>query len=247
MPTFVGDATLPEVLKQARADTAKAVIAATSSELANLEIALLVREMNPKQRVVVRLIDPQFAEAVRDAADIRQRDVDPRAGRPGVRRGALRRPRADARHRRRRTLVVIDLVDRAGRDVPRGKSLRAVMLDYRLLPVAFRGPRPADPPRATGCMAGDRLTVVAELPDLERLIRREPCRRRRPWSSRASPVSAGDRWAAGADQAELFEGGGGRDRASIRPFTLSDEAMTRGEAQELVEQVTLSSERTAIA
>ena len=55
VPTFVGDATLPEVLKQANAATAKAVIAATSSELANLEIALLVREANPKQRVVVRL------------------------------------------------------------------------------------------------------------------------------------------------------------------------------------------------
>ena len=70
VPAFVGDATVPEVLRQARADSAKAVIAATSSELANLEIALLVREMNPKQRVVVRLSDPQFAEAVRDAADI---------------------------------------------------------------------------------------------------------------------------------------------------------------------------------
>lgn len=71
VPTFVGDATVPEVLKQAHAETAKVVIAATSSELANLEIALLVRETNPKQRLIVRLSDPQFAEAVREAAQIR--------------------------------------------------------------------------------------------------------------------------------------------------------------------------------
>ncbi len=58
-------------MKQANAATAKAVIAATSSELANLEIALLVKEANAKQRVVVRLIEPEFAEAVRAAADIR--------------------------------------------------------------------------------------------------------------------------------------------------------------------------------
>src|SRR5207245_333308 len=60
VPTFVGDATVPEVLKQTRAETAKAVVACTSDELANLEIALLVREANPAARVVVRLNDPGF-------------------------------------------------------------------------------------------------------------------------------------------------------------------------------------------
>src|SRR5207302_4927688 len=35
-----GDATVPEVLRQARAGTARAVVAATSDELANVEIAL---------------------------------------------------------------------------------------------------------------------------------------------------------------------------------------------------------------
>src|SRR6185295_4318372 len=42
VPAFVGDATVPDVLTQTNAGKAKAVLAATSSELANLEIALLV-------------------------------------------------------------------------------------------------------------------------------------------------------------------------------------------------------------
>src|SRR5436305_1937791 len=71
VPAFVGNATVAEVLRQARADTAKAVIAATDSELANLEIALLVRELAPAQRVIVRLTEPAFAEAVREAAEVR--------------------------------------------------------------------------------------------------------------------------------------------------------------------------------
>ena len=62
---------LPEVLRQARAATARAVVAATGDELANVEIALLARELNPRQRVVVRLSDAQLAETLREGANIR--------------------------------------------------------------------------------------------------------------------------------------------------------------------------------
>ena len=143
VPTFVGDATLPEVLKQARAETAKAVIAATSSELANLEIALLAREANPQQRVVVRLNDPLFAEAVRDAADIRQAMSIPSLAAPAFV-AALFGDRVQSLVTAAgRTLVVIDLVIEPGETYLDGKSLRAVTLDYRLLPIAFRGHDPA--------------------------------------------------------------------------------------------------------
>ena len=65
------DATVFEVLAQARVATAKAVVAGTGNELANVEIALMTRDLNPMQRVVVRLSDPQFAESLREAANIR--------------------------------------------------------------------------------------------------------------------------------------------------------------------------------
>jgi len=172
VPTFVGDATLPDVLKQARAETAKAVIAATSSELANLEIALLTRQANPQQRVVVRLTDALFAEAVRDAADIRQAVSIPALAAPAFA-AALFGDRVQTLFTAAgRTLVVIELAVDAGEAHLEGKSIRALLLDYHLLPIAFGGKAPGD---LTGMQlaAGDRLTVVGELADVERLIRRQ--------------------------------------------------------------------------
>ena len=160
VPTFVGDATLPDVLKQAHAGTAKAVIAATSSELANLEIALLSRETNPQQRVVVRLHDPLFAEAVRDAANVHYAMSIPAPAAPAFA-AALFGDRVQTLVTAAgRTLVVIELVIDSGETHLVGKSLRALMLDYRLLPVSLDGLLPSDITDES-LKAGDRLTVIA--------------------------------------------------------------------------------------
>ena len=42
------------------------MLAVTNNELANLEIALLVRELNPQQRVVLRMSDAHLAQTLRD-------------------------------------------------------------------------------------------------------------------------------------------------------------------------------------
>src|SRR5262249_59180511 len=55
----------------ATAGTGRAVIGASSDDLVNLEVALLAREMNPQQRVVLRLSDPHLAQTLREAARIR--------------------------------------------------------------------------------------------------------------------------------------------------------------------------------
>lgn len=66
-----GDATLSPVQKQANANSARALVAVTSDPLANLEIALLAREISPQQRIVVRMSDPALADALRDAANVK--------------------------------------------------------------------------------------------------------------------------------------------------------------------------------
>lgn len=175
VPTFVGDATIPEVLRQARADTAKAVIAATDSELANLEIALLVREMNPTQRVVVRLAEPAFAAAVRESAAIKYAASVPALAAPAFA-AALFGDRVQtlitaAGH----TLVVVELA--VQEDDPRlnGQLPGAAAAAYHFLPVALNGQDPTATPERP-LKAGDRVTAVIELPDLERLQRREAAR-----------------------------------------------------------------------
>jgi Trk K+ transport system NAD-binding subunit len=236
VPAFVGDATVADVLKQVRAGEAKAVIAATSSELANLEIALLVREMNPRQRVVVRLSDPQFAEAVREAADIRNALSIPALAAPAFA-AALYGDRVHTLVTAAgRTLVVIEIVIDADESYLIGKSLRALALDYRLLPVAFAG-RDLAALAGYRLQVGDRLTAVAEMRDVERMIRRESVPSNASVMVDAYPVTAKESLAAivrvhrncsGEEAAAMLDGA---------PFTLAT-GLTRGEAQEMVEQVT---------
>src|SRR5207302_11336452 len=57
---LIGDATVHTVLHQAHAAEARAVIASTSDDLLNLEVALLAREPNPAQRVVLHMSDPHL-------------------------------------------------------------------------------------------------------------------------------------------------------------------------------------------
>lgn len=68
---LLADGTVPATLSRAHAGQAMSLVAATSSDLANVEIALLAREQNPKLRVIVRLDDPALAESLRLTANIR--------------------------------------------------------------------------------------------------------------------------------------------------------------------------------
>jgi Trk K+ transport system NAD-binding subunit len=184
VPVIIGDATVAEVLRQARADTARAVIAATSSELANLEIALLVRQVKPDQRVVVRLTDPDFAQAVREAANIRLAVSVPALAAPAFA-AALYGDRVQTLVSvGGRTLAVVELAVQPDDPCLHEAPLAAAMVDYRFRPVAVSGKEPFAAqgiPKGYRLKDGDRLTVVIGLADLERLLRRE----------RAAPASSG--------------------------------------------------------
>ena len=64
VPVLIGDASRPEFLERAGVRRADAIIPATDNELANLDIALHARELNPKIKVVLRMFDPDLAERV---------------------------------------------------------------------------------------------------------------------------------------------------------------------------------------
>ncbi|MDY3563512.1 NAD-binding protein [Gemmata sp. JC673] len=233
VPVFVGDATVPEVLAQTRAGAAKAVIAATDSELGNIEVALLVREMNAKQRVVVRLTEPEFADAVREAADIRNAISAPALAAPAFV-SALYGDSVQALVPvAGRTLVVVDLVVNDADDHLNGASLRAFVLDHDLLPIALSGRDLADA-RGYRLKVGDKLTVVAELPDYERLLRfQQPPTNHRvvaeSWPATARdalvPLVCVSRQCSREEATALLHGGA---------FTVAD-GLTFGAARELIE------------
>jgi Trk K+ transport system NAD-binding subunit len=235
VPTFVGDATVPEVLRQANAETAKVVIAATSSELANIEIALLVREKNPKQRVIVRLSDPQFAEAVRESADIRNAISVPALAAPAFA-AAIYGDRVQtlvtvAGH----TLVIIDLVVNDAEDYLNGRSLRAFALDYVLLPLALAG-HDLSALRGYRLKVGDKLTVVAELAAFERLLRFEKPPAVHRVMVESHPATARDAMLTLVQVYLRCSKEEASAALSNGPFTLADE-LTFGEARELLDQL----------
>ncbi|HEY9646033.1 MAG TPA: NAD(P)-binding protein [Chroococcidiopsis sp.] len=79
VPVIQGDASVPDILQAANISTAEALIAVTSDDVANLEIALTAKGITPKLPVIVRNQDPHFAplaqrvfefEAVLSPADL---------------------------------------------------------------------------------------------------------------------------------------------------------------------------------
>ncbi len=173
---IVGDMTVTEVLRQAHAGTARAVVAATAHDLVNLETALLVRELNASQRVVLLLSDPQLAQMLRQEANVRLAVSQPSLAAPAFV-AALYGDRVQSVFLvRERLFAVIDLVIQEGDALLTDESVRAVAVDYRLLPVAVTpatGPPPS-PLLAARLSPGDRLAAIIALPDLDNLLRRQP-------------------------------------------------------------------------
>ncbi|MBX3400149.1 MAG: NAD-binding protein [Gemmataceae bacterium] len=228
---IIGDATVPAVLQLARVGTARAVIAATESELKNLEIGLLVREANPNQRVVVRLTEPTFAAAAREAAGIQHAVSVPALAAPAFA-AALYGDRVQTIVTvGGRALGIVELAVQPNDPCLHEQSLMATMIDYGFLPIGLAG-KPSFAveglPKSLRLKAGDKLTVVAELADLERLVRREPAPADRRVVVRSYPLSAREPLLAIARTcaAEPLE------QLPPAPFVLA-RGLTRGAAAEL--------------
>ncbi len=233
---IIGDATVSAVLAQARVGTARSVIAATESELKNLEIGLLAREMNSTHRIVVRLTEPTFAEAVRESANIKHAVSVPALAAPAFA-AALYGDRVQTLITvGTRTLAIVELTVHPNDPCLHEQSLLATMMDYSFLPLGIGGkpPFPQDGlPKALRLQAGDKLTIVAELSALERLVRREPATTDRRVMVESYPYSARDLLSSlvrtnrrcSAEEAAAF--------VAETPFVLA-EKLTAGEAEELL-------------
>jgi Trk K+ transport system NAD-binding subunit len=64
VPVVTGDRPIDDALRRAQIGRARAVVAVTGDDVANLEAALEARAINPGVRVVVRLFDDDFASHV---------------------------------------------------------------------------------------------------------------------------------------------------------------------------------------
>jgi Trk K+ transport system NAD-binding subunit len=172
---ITADATVLDVLTQARVGTAKAVVASTGNELANVEIALMARDLNPMQRVVVRISDPQLADALRDAANVRLALSVPALAAPAFVAALFGDRVLSAVRIGSRLVLVVELAVPAGDVCLEGRIVREVAEEFQLLPIAvFDCNRKPDPiAHEHRLMAGEHLVAVAGLSELERLFSRQ--------------------------------------------------------------------------
>lgn len=235
VPVLIGDATLRDTLQQARAATARAVIACTSADLVNLEIALLVAELNDRQRVVVRLGDSELAETARTAAGVRMAFSLPELTAPAFVAGLLGDRVLSMFPVAGRMLVAVELTVQPDDAVLAGRSLRAVAIDYGLAPVAVvgAGGQPRDVDVSDRLTAGDRLVAVTTVANLERLTRRQPAAAEWSVEVAAFPPWAREGLVQRVRVLRTLTQADAEAAVAAVPFVLAT-GQTRGEAEELL-------------
>ncbi len=174
VPVIAGDARHPQVLRQAGVDRARAIVAATENDPANLEIALNAREMNPGIRVILRLFNENLAEKMSGAFDVQAAFSTSALAAPAFAAAATRGDVTRSIYIDDMLLNVSQATVAAGSrlagstvgDLEQGADLSVVL--YR----SADGTRTDfHPPDTLRLAPGDRLTVFASLEALGRLDR----------------------------------------------------------------------------
>ncbi|MFZ5475661.1 MAG: potassium channel family protein [Myxococcota bacterium] len=156
----VGDARHDDVVRSLNVERARAVVIATNDDLANLEIAMDVREVRADVPIVLRLFDQRLAQKVRPALGVDVTLSTSAVSAPLLASAALDRRVVGAHRIGDRRLVVVEVV--AGRDIA-GRTVADVHRERGFVVVAVRHedadwivePRPDEP-----VVAGDRVQLL---------------------------------------------------------------------------------------
>lgn len=167
------DASLAEVHRQANTAQARAVVAATNDPLLNLEIALLARELNPRQRVVVRMADPTLAQTLRDAANIKLAFSTTALAAPAFVAALFGDRVLNIFLIEGRVLAVIDLLVEAGDTGLIGQKVAELAQKSEAFPVRLlREGKKMDRLAEQTLNIGDQWIVILELASMGRLLSR---------------------------------------------------------------------------
>ena len=160
-PLLIGDARREALLADAHVARARSIILASDDDLANLEIALDARKLNPAIRVVLRMFDQNMADKIRDGFNIHIAMSQSAISAPAFVMAALERSIVNS-------LVINDqlvVMQRwfVHRDGPLcGKTVADVMVEFGvgIVERQARGESPRlMPPPDAGLQDGDRLLV----------------------------------------------------------------------------------------
>jgi Trk K+ transport system NAD-binding subunit len=170
VPVLVGNARQRETLEKARVPEAQAIVACTQDDLANLDIVLDARELNPDVKVVLRMFDTQLAERVKRGFGIHTTFSTSALAAPVF---AAAATKAQIEH----SFYVDDVLMNMARATIRagsaleGRTVGEVEKELDLTIALHKGPRGLDPHPAPDVTlsAGDCVVVFAALESLAHL------------------------------------------------------------------------------
>ena len=169
VPVLIDDIRSQQCLPRTNVKTAAAIVCATDDDLANLNIALDARKMNPNIRVVIRLFDDDLVAKVRDTFKAEALSSSSLAS-PAMALAALD-PRIVHSFRIGAHLMVVSIFD--ARERLPGMTLAEVRDRFGALTLSLRrkgiGEERLHPPGSTVIEPGDALTLQAEYDDYRRL------------------------------------------------------------------------------
>jgi Trk K+ transport system NAD-binding subunit len=186
IPVVIGDASREEILREARLNTSRALVAVTNNDVTNLEAALHGRAMRADLRVVLRLFDDDLAKRVEETFSIDvSRSVSFLAA-PAFAAAMLQRQVLATIPVGRRVLLVAEIPIPA--DCPLvGRPVRSVssVTRSRVIALQPRGSEqlelPAPPDHLL--VSGDRLVAVATRTGLAELSALAS----KPWTGAGAP------------------------------------------------------------
>lgn len=173
-PLLIGDARREAILMDAHVQSARSIILATNDDLANLEVALDARKLNPEIRVVLRMFDQNMADKVRDGFNIPIAMSQSALSAPAFAAAALEREITGSYLVGNQLVVMLRWSLRE--DGPLcGRTVGDILADYGFGVVECRarnGTRRLFPPPQTRLDPGDDVLVQGPLDALRPLLRR---------------------------------------------------------------------------
>ena len=166
VPVHVGDARRDDLLAETGIARAKAVVCATNDDLANLEIALDAKRMNPNIRVVMRMFDQRLAAKVGGALELDQSFSTSALSAPVIALSARIAGVKSAYRLEERTRVVCEL---RALSPWQGKTVAALEAAFDLRVLRFaKGDRYEKPNQERVIGEGDTVVVDADAEELSR-------------------------------------------------------------------------------
>lgn len=170
IPVLIGSGREDGIFDDLNVAEAKSIIVATNDDLANLEIALDAKRINPEIRVVLRLFDQELASKVRESFGISLAFSTSTLAAPLFATSSSDVSILNSFYIRDKLLVVANLEVKAGAQLV-GAKVRDLRTQHRVLVVAHERGEAVNffPDGDTQLLAGDRISVQTDPQRLQQL------------------------------------------------------------------------------